>query len=166
MESSEGRHAKLNEPDEGLLHLEEALHETSDFLNGILENSRDMIFRTDSDGTLVFFGKGGESILGYASEELTGREIKELAEDPQYFENLAVGCLKDKQSVREEISFLHKTGRTVYCRMALSPLTDSRGEVTGMAGICRDYRLAEVQGRPHPRGPAGRSGANRLRDRP
>ncbi len=128
----------MNEPDEVLLDVEEALHETSDFLNSILENSRDMIFRTDSDGTLVFFGKGGESILGYASDELTGREMKELAEDPQHFEELALGCIKERQIVREEIPFLHKTGRTVYCRMALSPLTNARGEATGVAGICRD----------------------------
>jgi PAS domain-containing protein len=80
MESSEGRQEKLNEPNEGLLNLEEALHETSDFLKAVLENSRDMIFRTDSEGALVFFSKGGASILGYefggtlpASNERPGR---------------------------------------------------------------------------------------------
>ena len=128
----------MNEPDEVLFKLEEALHETSDFLNSVLENSRDMIFRTDSDGTLVFFGKGGERILGYGSDELPGLEIKDLAEDPEYFETLAFRCLKDKEVVREEIPFLHKTGRTVICRTVLSPLTNIRQKILGMAGICRD----------------------------
>jgi hypothetical protein len=48
----------LNEPHEALLNLEEALHEASDFLNCILENSRDMIFRTDSDGFWFFLARG------------------------------------------------------------------------------------------------------------
>ena len=128
----------MNEPDEVLFKLEEALHETSDFLRSVLENSRDMIFRTDSDGTLVFLGKGGAPIIGYGPDELPGLEMKDLAEDPEYFMTLASRCLNDEEVVREEIPFLHKTGRTVYCRTVLSPLTNTRREIIGMAGICRD----------------------------
>ena len=122
----------------------------------VLENSRDMIFRVDSDDVLVSFNKGGESALGYTLDDLSGLKMKDLAEDPHDFESLAVQCLRKKEAVRDEIYFRHKTGRIVYCRVILSPLTNTRGEVIGMGGCVPGHnRLEEVQGRPHPGGPHG-----------
>ncbi len=138
MESPETLQAELKKANEALLEQEEALHGTRSYLEDVLENSRDMIFRADSDGVLVSFSKGGESALGYTWEELSGRKMKDLAEDPHDFENLAVQCLKKKDAVRDEISFRHKTGRIVYCRVALAPSTDVHGMVMGLVGVCRD----------------------------
>lgn len=138
MESRETLHEKLNKANELLLEQKETLHWTRGYLENVLENSRDMIFRADSDGVLVSFSKGGESALGYTREELAGRKMKDLVEDPHAFERLASQCVEKKEAVREEIPLLSKTGRIVYCRMALAPLTDTGGEVIGLTGVCRD----------------------------
>lgn len=138
MESRETLHEKLNKANEALLEQKEALHRTRDYLENVLENSRDMVFRADSDGTLVSFSKGGESALGYTREELAGRKMKDLAEDPHAFESLASQCSEKKETIREEISFQSKTGRTIYCKMALTPLTNTGGDVIGLVGVCRD----------------------------
>ena len=138
MESPETLQAKLKKATQALSEQEEALHRTGDYLENVLENSRDMIFRADSDHVLVSFSKGGESALGYTLDDLSGRKMKDLAEDPHDFESLAVQCLKKKEAVRGEISFRHKTGRIVYCRVVLSPSTNALGEIIGMVGVCRD----------------------------
>ena len=129
---------KLNKANEALLEQKEALHRTRGYLENVLNNSRDMVFRADSDGTLVSFSKGGESALGYAFEELTGWKIKDLAEDPHAFESLALQCSEKKETIREEISFQSKTGRIIHCKMALTPLTNTGGDVIGLVGVCRD----------------------------
>ena len=138
MESPETLQAKLKKANEALSEKKEALHRARDYLENVLENSRDMVFRADLGDVLVSFSKGGESALGYTREELSGRKMKDLAEHPHDFESLAVQCLEKKETVREEISFQHKTGRIVYCEVILSPLTNTRGKVIGMAGVCRD----------------------------
>ncbi|HKI50370.1 MAG TPA: ATP-binding protein [Desulfobacteria bacterium] len=138
MESSEILPEKLKKTNEGLIDQEEVLYQTSGFLDAVLENSKDMIFRTDSKGALVFFSKGGESVLGYEFEELSGRKVTELADDPKYFESLLLDCIKKKELVKKEISFRHKTERIVYCRMTLAPLTGTHGEIIGVVGVCRD----------------------------
>ncbi|MBW2707716.1 MAG: PAS domain S-box protein [Deltaproteobacteria bacterium] len=141
MESREALQAKLKKATKALSEQKEVLHRARDYLENVLENSRDMIFRADSDDVLVSFSKGGESSLGYTLDDLSGLKVRDLAEDPHAFESLAVQCLKEKKAVREEIPFRHKTGRTVYCRVTLSPLTDARGKVIGMAGVCQDITV-------------------------
>ena len=138
MESNDVIQAKLKETTEALSEQKEVLHQTSGFLESVLENSKDIIFRTNSDGALVFFGKGGESALGYRWEELSGSAVKDLAEKPPDLETLVYRCLKDKEVIRKEITFRHKNGRAVHCRMVLVPLFNTREEVIGMSGVCRD----------------------------
>ena len=138
MESRETLQAKLKKTNEALSEQEEALHQTREYLESVLESSRAIIFRTDSDGVPVSFSKGGESALDYTLDDLSGRKMKDLAEDPHDFEVLAVQCAEKKEAVQEEIPFRSKTGRIVYCRMTLAPLTNTLGEIIGMAGVCRD----------------------------
>ncbi|MCP4578467.1 MAG: PAS domain S-box protein [Deltaproteobacteria bacterium] len=138
MESRETLHEKLKLANEVLLEQKETLHRTRGYLENVLENSRDMIFRADSEGVLVSFSKGGESALGYTWEEIAGRKMKDLAEYPHAFESLASQCTEKKEAIREEIPFQSKTGRIIYCKMVLAPLTNTGGEVIGLAGVCHD----------------------------
>ncbi|OQY44750.1 MAG: hypothetical protein B6240_09960 [Desulfobacteraceae bacterium 4572_87] len=138
MESRETLQGKLRKTEEALAEKTEVLRRNRDYLENVLENSRDMIFRVDSDGALISFSKGGESVLGYTGEELSGRNIKDLAEDPNGFDLLRVRCAENKETVKAEIQFQSKTGGIVYCRMALAPLTNTVGEVIGLSGVCRD----------------------------
>lgn len=138
MESIERLQTKLKDSTEVLKDRKEALHQTSGFLETVLENSRDMIFRTNSEGVLVFFSKGGEEVLGYAAEDITGRTASDLVEDSVDFETLANRCMKKGERIREEFDFRHKEGYVVPCRMVLAPLTDTNEKIIGVSGICRD----------------------------
>jgi PAS domain-containing protein len=108
MESSEILQEKLKKTNDGLIDQEEVLYQTSGFLEAVLENSKDMIFRTDSKGALVFFSKGGESVLGYELEDLFGRNVTELADDPKYFESLLLDCIKKRSWLKRKSHFAIK----------------------------------------------------------
>lgn len=138
MESSETLQAELKKTTQALSNKNKELHQTRAYLDCVLKNSRDMIFRTDSDGVLVSFSKGGEAALGYTWGELSGRKMKELAGDPGEFDKLAVQCTNQGEGVCEEYPFRHKAGHVVYCRMVLTPLTNSHEEIIGTVGVCRD----------------------------
>lgn len=58
------------------------LHKTTGYLQCILQNATDLIFATDAEGLLISFSKGGEKVLGYSWEEVVGRPIKAVAEEP------------------------------------------------------------------------------------
>ncbi len=138
MDSSEELQAKLKKTTQVLSNKKEELHQARAYLDCVLENSRDMIFRTDSEDVPVSFSKGGEAVLGYTRGELSGRKMKDLAVDPGAFDKLVAQCTRQGSVVCEEFSFWHKTGRRVYCRMALTPLTNSHEEIIGTIGVCRD----------------------------
>ena len=113
-------------------------HQARQYLQCILENSDDMIFATDVDGTLLSLSKGGERVLGYRSEEITGSFIKQFAVNPQEFEKLIRKFQDEGSPVRFELPFRHKNGHTVYCDVSLITLTNTNGQNVGVVGICRD----------------------------
>jgi len=113
-------------------------HQARQYLQCILENSDDMIFATDVDGTLLSLSKGGQRVLGYRSEEITGSFIKQFAVNPQEFEKLIRKFQDEGSPVRLELPFRHKNGHTVYCDVSLITLTNTSGQNVGVVGICRD----------------------------
>ena len=114
------------------------LHQTRSYLQGILQNSNDMIFATDVDGILVSFSKGGERVLGYSLDEVTGYFIKDFTQTPDAFEEYLEVSQNKESAVRLEFPFQHKDGQTVYCDVSLINLTNTKGQRVGTVGICRD----------------------------
>ena len=114
------------------------LHQARGYLQGILQNSNDMIFATDVDGTLVSFSKGGEKVLGYSWEEVAGHPIKDFSQNPHSFEEL-MGVSKDRGGAeRLEFPVRHQEGNTVFCDVSLINLTNTQGQSVGVVGVCRD----------------------------
>ncbi|RLB82697.1 MAG: hypothetical protein DRH17_04865 [Deltaproteobacteria bacterium] len=114
------------------------LYQTRGYLQCILQNSADLIFATDVEGSLVSFSKGGEKVLGYSWEEVAGRPIKDFAEDPASFERIMGACQEKGSAVALDVPFRHKEGRTVFCNTSLMDLTNRKGQRVGMVGICQD----------------------------
>jgi len=141
MESSESLQDQLARASQELSSLKKDLLDTRRYLQCILENSKDMVFATDADGILVSFSKGGAKVLGYAMEQMAGRHVKDLAEDPLEFEKLAAISRKEGSAARLEFPFQHKAGHTIYFNVSLISLADAEGQFTGAVGICRDITL-------------------------
>ncbi len=138
MESSDSLQDQLARASETLSRLKKELFDTGRFLHCVLENSDDMVFATDVDGILVSFSKGGEKALGYTVEQMVGRHVKDLADDPLKFEKLVAISRKEGSAASLEFPFQHKAGHTVYFNVSLVSLTDADGQFAGTVGICRD----------------------------
>ena len=113
------------------------LLDTRRFLHCILENSDDMVFATDVDGILVSFSKGGEKALGYTMEQMAGRHVKDLVDDPLEFEKLTAISRKEGSSAHLEFPFQHKAGHTIYFDVSLISLTDANGFITYASSASR-----------------------------
>lgn len=138
MESSDSLQDQLARASETLSRLKKELFDTGRFLHCVLENSDDMVFATDVDGILVSFSKGGEKALGYTVEQMVGRHVKDLADDPLKFEKLVAISRNEGSAASLEFPFQHKTGHYVYFDVSLNSLTDADGQFAGTVGICRD----------------------------
>jgi two-component system NtrC family sensor kinase len=114
------------------------LHKTTGYLQCILQNATDLIFATDAEGFVVSYSKGGEKILGYSWEEVVGRPIKALAQDPEAFGPVMLSCQEEGCALALDMPFLHKDGKTVHCNASLMDLTNREGQRVGTVGICQD----------------------------
>jgi len=138
MGSNNSLELKLKKVSQELASHKIELHQTRGYLQSILQNSNDMIFATDVDGILVSFSKGGEKTLGYTWEEVAGYPVKDFSQDPDSFEELMAASQDEGSAARIEFPFRHKKGEAVYCDVSLINLTNTKGQLVGMVGVCRD----------------------------
>ena len=138
MESNSSLQTELKRVKQELASHKIELHQARGYLQCILQNSEDMIFATAVDGLLVSFSKGGEKVLGYSWEDVVGRPVKDLAQDPVSFDQFVATSHQDGSTVQLDLPFRHKEKGTVYCDVSLINLTNREGQRVGTVGVCRD----------------------------
>ncbi|NUY31050.1 response regulator [Paraburkholderia sp. JPY303] len=122
-------------------HAEDALRESENFLNSIIENIPDMVFVKEAETFhYVRFNKAAEQLLGYRREELLGRSVHDLfpVDEANFF------ALKDR-AVLESRQMIDIPEEPVHTRHGLRlvhtmkiPIVDMRGEPRFLLGISRD----------------------------
>ncbi|CAB3802609.1 Sensor histidine kinase RcsC [Paraburkholderia fynbosensis] len=122
-------------------HAEEAVRESENFLNNIIENMPDVVFvKEASTQHFVRLNKAAEQLLGYGREELIGRSVHDLfpAGEAEFF------ALKD-HAVLESRQMIDVPEEPVHTRYGLRlvhtmkiPILDVRGEPQFLLGISRD----------------------------
>jgi two-component system NtrC family sensor kinase len=138
MESNSTLLAELKKVTRELESYKIELHQTRSYLQGILQNSRDMIFATDVTGLVVSFSKGAEKVLGYDLDEVIGRPIQDFAEDPKWLEDIMATVQEEGYAIAPDIHFLTKKGEAIHCHVTLIVLTNREGKTVGNVGVCRD----------------------------
>ncbi|NQT36161.1 MAG: PAS domain S-box protein [Planctomycetes bacterium] len=109
-----------------------------DYLQGIVENSADIIITVDTQGLIETFNRGAEEALGYRREEVIGRRIETLFADPRE-RDVAIARLEDTDNVKNyETRFLAKDGQIRNVLLTLSRLRDPDGNACGTFGISKD----------------------------
>jgi PAS domain S-box-containing protein len=123
------------------------LRDAREYLEGIVENSADIIITVNPEGLIQTVNRGAEQALGYPREELIGRRIEILFADPRE-RDLAIARLEHGDSVvNYETHFLTKTGAVRDVLLTLSHLRDREGTPIGTIGISKDVtREKELQG--------------------
>ncbi|MCK4775757.1 MAG: HAMP domain-containing protein, partial [Candidatus Krumholzibacteria bacterium] len=74
------------------------LRKTLENLEGIVENTTDLIIAVDVDGVIQTFNRGAELALGYLRGEVIGRKVKMLFHDP-HDRDIAIARLNEQEPV-------------------------------------------------------------------
>lgn len=120
------------------MSFQEEARRHKEYLENILSNSSDMIITTDLKGNIVTFNPGGEHMLGYTREEVSGKSIETLWKTPE-----------DRRALMEEVNrkgavsnypatLIAKDGREVDISLSLAQLRDSEERVLGTVGVSKD----------------------------
>lgn len=161
-----GRHSSLANPAnavDGVLfnitprkRAERAAQSLASLQNAILNNVGYAVISTDAKGTITFFNRAAEELLGYASEEVVGVqtplvfhdiaqirarlvEIKEhFGRDIHYpFEIFTLDALDGRRS-EKEWTYIRKDGRQLTVNLMVAAIRSDAGEVEGFLGIVSD----------------------------
>ncbi len=109
-------------------------------LAAMVESSNDAIFGKTPDGVITSWNKGAETIYGYTAEEIIGRNVTVLAAPSRHAEIRALlrRVAQGEVVANFESERVRKDGAVVKVDIALSPIHDAEGRITGVASIARD----------------------------
>ena len=117
---------------------QDELRSAKEYLEGIVENSADIIVTVDPEGLIQTFNPGAEAALGYSRAEVIGRPIEDLYIDPSE-RRRAMAILEETGNVKNyETRLLSKDGQVRHVLLTLSRLRDREGRPIGTIGISKD----------------------------
>lgn len=114
------------------------LEESLTSLQGVFDDSQDMIIAADVEGRIVRFSKGGERILGYTEAEIKGKNIGEFYYDKSERANIVSQIKKDGAVYNYEAILIRKDGMPVDISLTISELKDETGTIIGTVGVSKD----------------------------
>jgi PAS domain S-box-containing protein len=117
---------------------EEEITQSERKWRNIFETSRDVIFLSATDGTLIDFNPAGEELFGYRRDEKSKITIDMIYRDPKdrkKFQKVieSRGFIKDF-----EVTLKRKDGSLIDCLVTATLTRDTDGNITGYQGIIKD----------------------------
>jgi PAS domain S-box-containing protein len=148
--------SRLNEISEKNLSLEKTyqeLYKTKNYLEKIIDHSKDIIITTDINGNIVEFNPEAEEKLGYKKELIIGEPASILYENPDERREIMDFVNKFGVVRNREVHLLSKKGDVHHVSLTLSQLKNDAGEFVGTVGISKDiseermlqYKLIESE---------------------
>jgi PAS domain S-box-containing protein len=108
-------------------------------LASIVDYSNDAIIGKSLEGIIVNWNKGAERLYGYSAEEIIGQPISRLLPPDRPDEiTQIITRLQRGEIVAEDTVRRRKDGTLVDVALTVSPIKNSRGEVTAASSIARD----------------------------
>jgi PAS domain S-box-containing protein len=123
---------ELHEANEDIKKTYNDLNETKYYLEMILNNSKAIIVSTDTDSNVVEFNREAENLLEYSKEEIVGKSVLVLYENPEERKVLLTG------ERTREIKLKSKNGKIIHVSITLSNLINDKNETIGTVGIGKD----------------------------
>jgi len=125
---------------------ENALRTNEALYRLIANNSSDVIYQRDRDGTLTFVSPSSEEVLGYRPEELVGTKLQRLihAEDREGLWHRINPAIELGQRATMTARLRHKDGHYCWIEVTARPTHEPDGPIIGVTGSLRDIsdRLA------------------------
>lgn len=114
------------------------LEESLSYLQGVLDDSQDMIATTDNKGRIVKFSKGGGRILGYRADEVIGRSAADFYVDKEERAEMLEALKEEGAVYNYETKLQKKDGSHVDISLTISRLRDKAGKIIGTVGVSKD----------------------------
>ncbi|HQP97900.1 MAG TPA: PAS domain S-box protein [bacterium] len=136
--------------------VEKALAEAHSQIRGLLDAAtRVSMISTDPDGTITFFNRGAEQLLGYKAEEMIGQKTpeifhrksevithgKELSQElHRPIEGFEVFVARAREGGHEERewTYIRKDGTLLTVILSVTAIRNEMGAITGYLGIAQD----------------------------
>jgi PAS domain S-box-containing protein len=115
-------------------------HEADARMAAIVESSQDAVMSRRLDGTIITWNRAAERLLGYAADEIVGRNVRLII--PRELHPAMVERQNRLESgspppARETVR-IAKDGRRVDVLTSPAPIRDSSGQICGVSTIIRD----------------------------
>ncbi len=123
---------RVAELDKELEEKNRQLSTTTEYLSNLLESISDGVIATDLDGKIIIFNRSATQILGYTTEEVTGKPFEKIFGRKFH---------QDTQNLKSNI-LKAKSGRMVPVAEKDSAIIDSTGKPIGMVKVFQD--LTEI----------------------
>jgi two-component system NtrC family sensor kinase len=125
----------------GRREMADRLKESEVRFRGLAENSNELIFAIDRQGTITYVSPNVVRILGYAARELLGKNLDSLVHGcdlPRLCEDTAHTKQTGEARQGSEFRVRHKDGSTRWLCTTLSPVHDAHGQVAALTAVARD----------------------------
>ncbi len=136
-------------------HAAQALHDSAETYQLLVENLQEGIWFIDKDARTTFVNPRMAEMLGYTVEEMQGKHLFSFM-DERGVEISKRNLERRKQGIKEQHDFelLRKNGERVYTSMETAPITDDQGNYIGaLASVAditeRRQTEEELQKRTH-----------------
>lgn len=122
----------------------EKLSESERRYRELVQNLREIVFRCDGDGQLVFLNRAWTETLGYSEAESLGRSLTDflIPNQPQYQQQLAIWQQQQATVTAEELPFSHHSGEILW--LEISARADQRGGYAGSLVNISERKQAEM----------------------
>ncbi|MFQ5863914.1 MAG: response regulator [bacterium] len=119
--------------------LTKAIENAKNFLENLIASCPVAIITTDINGTITFFSKGAEDILGYRSEEILKKPIVSLISSPNSFQlTMQKNISPFTPMITKEIHLTSKDGRRIPMGTTFSYLKDHNENLLGLLVVGQD----------------------------
>ncbi len=114
--------------------------ELEHMLGTFLDAADTVIIARSLEGEVLYWNRGAERALGYASEEVAGRSCLALVPETRMAETARLTRIAraGHRVPHLQLTRRHKDGREVHLALSVSPLRAPDGTITGLAASGRD----------------------------
>jgi PAS domain S-box-containing protein len=121
--------------------VERALRETNSQYRNVVDNLKDVVFQTDTQGLWTFLNPAWREVTGFSVGESLGKSFadyiypSDLKKNLELFQSLV---LKQKEYFRHEIRYIHKSGGYRWVEVFARSMLDDSDQMVGASGTLRD----------------------------
>ena len=138
--------------------VEHALRESELLKASVLSSAAHAIIATDPQGLITIFNSGAETLLGFAAEELIGKETPLRFHDPlevaaatqtlpnepgllrpsSDFDSFVARTRRSGKADEREWTYIRKDGTRLSVLLSITVMYDAQGQISGYLGIATD----------------------------